>query len=160
MTLIVEDGTGRGDANGYVDLAYAEDYHALRDNAAWAAASAAAREAAIVRATDHLDRSYRFRGEKLTEGQALAWPRGGVEDAAGRAVTGVPPAIRRGCAELALRALAEDLDPDQPRGGRVQSETVGPISTTYFPGAPTANGRPAVDRLLRQLTGAAELARA
>ncbi|MBW7852211.1 MAG: hypothetical protein H3C38_17085 [Rhodospirillales bacterium] len=160
MTLIVEDGSGRADANAYVTISYADDYHALRDNAAWEAATEAAREAAIIRATDHLDRVHRYRGEPLSAGQALAWPRTGVEDRTGRAVTGVPAGIRRACAELALRALAEDLDPDLPHGGRVKSETVGPISTTYFDGAPGGKTRPAVSGLLGGLTAGAGLERA
>ncbi|MBF0374875.1 MAG: hypothetical protein HQL39_15825, partial [Alphaproteobacteria bacterium] len=64
MSLIVEDGSGLSDANAYVSLAYADGYHALRGNAAWAAAGQPARESALVRATDHLDRAFRWRGER------------------------------------------------------------------------------------------------
>ncbi len=154
MTLIVEDGGGHADANAYVSVAEADEYFALRGNAAWAAAEAADKEAAIVRATDYLDAGHAFRGVRASQTQALAWPRLGAEDDAGRAIAGVPEAVRRACAELALRALAGDLLPDAPRGGGVKSESVGPLSVTYADGAPAGTVRAAVDRLLRPVVRA------
>lgn len=161
MSLIVEDGGGLSDANTYVSLAYADGYHALRGNAAWAAAGQSARESALVRATDHLDRAFRWRGERRSAEQALAWPRDGAAGDDGRLLNNVPAALRRACAELALRALAADLAPDRPRDGRVQSESVGPVSTTWAPGAPGGTRRPAIEGSLREcVRGGHDLARA
>lgn len=161
MTLIVEDGSGRADANAYVSVAEADAYFALRNNAAWAAAAAADKEAAIVRATDYLDAGYAFRGVRASQTQALAWPRLAAEDDAGRAIAGVPEAVRRACIELALRALDGELLPDAPRGGRVKSESLGPLSVTYADGAPAGTARAAIDRLLRPvLRGGNDVTRA
>ncbi len=151
MTLIVEDGSGRADATAYADMPYADAYHGARGNAAWAAAELAARQAALVKASDCLDAVYRFRGARLRESQALAWPRVGAADDGGTALAGVPEAVRRACVELALRALAEELLPDERRGGQVLSESLGPISATYAPGAPAGTVRRLVDGLLRQM---------
>ncbi|MBY0430329.1 MAG: hypothetical protein K2Q10_03955 [Rhodospirillales bacterium] len=147
--LIVEDGSGLGDANAYLAVAEADSYHALRGNAAWAAAEDAAKEAAIVRATDTLDWSYGWRGAPA--GGALSWPRTGAADDTGRALVGVPEAVRRACAELALRALSGELRPDLPRGGRITHESAGPISVSYAAEAPAETVRPAVEALLRPL---------
>lgn len=151
MTLIVEDGGGGADATAYADVAYADAYHAARGNAGWAAADVAAREAALTKASDCLDALYRFRGERLHEAQALAWPRVGAADDGGTVLSGVPKAVRRACAELALRALSEELLPDERRGGHVLAESVGPISATYAPGAPAGTVRRLVDGLLREV---------
>lgn len=149
MTLIIEDGSGRADANCYADLAFADSYHAVRDRDDWAAATIDAREAALIKATDCLDAGRAFRGHPETQEQALAWPRCCAEDDSGRIISGVPEAVRRACAELAWRALTEDLLPDEARGGRVTSESLGPISTTYANDAPTGTVRRLVDGLLR-----------
>lgn len=149
MTLIIEDGSGRADANCYADTDYADGYHALRGRAEWAAAAAGERAAALIKATDCLDANYSFRGHRETRTQALAWPRCCAEDESGRVISGVPDAVRRACAELALRALTEDLMPDEARGGQVVSESLGPISTTYAPDAPAGTVRRLVDGILR-----------
>lgn len=151
MTLIAEDGSGRGDANAYADVAYADAYHGLRGHAAWAAATLAARAAALVKASDCLDAVYRFRGERRHATQALAWPRLGAEDNVGVCLSGVPDAVRRACAELALKALSEELLPDERRGGRVISESLGPLSATYSPHAPAGTVRRLADGLLREV---------
>jgi hypothetical protein len=151
MTLILEDGSGRADANCYADTAFADGYHTPRGRADWTAATVAAREAALIQASDALDATYSFRGHRLTAAQALAWPRCCAEDNSGRLITGVPEAVRRACAELAWRALGGELLPDEARGGQVVSETVGPISTTYAGGAPAGTVRRLVDGLLREL---------
>lgn len=145
MTLVVEDGTGRADAESYVALAFADDYHARFANAAWAAADESTREAALRRATQYIDTRFRFRGNPLTETQALAWPR----DVAPWPVR----AVQAATCEAALRALAEPLYTDADAAPVVQ-ETVGPISVTY--GASTNGGQPrlvVVDDMLRPLLG-------
>ncbi len=161
MTIIVEDGSGRADATAYVDVAWTDAYHALRGNAAWAAAAVADKEAALVKASDCLDAGYAFRGERLRPDQALSWPRSGAEDEAGASLSGVPEPVKRACAELALRALSEELMPDAARGGLIKSESVGPVSTSYFEGAPGGTRRRLVDGILRGVTRAGnDLARA
>lgn len=152
MSLIIEDGSGRADANCYVDLAFADGYHALRGRSDWAAATSEAREVALIKATDCLDAAHSFRGHRVTQHQALAWPRCCAEDDSCRLILGVPEPVRRACAELAWRGLTEELLPDEARGGRVTSESLGPISTTYASDAPVGTVRRQVDGLLRGVT--------
>jgi hypothetical protein len=137
MTLIVEDGTGKEDANSYSDLAFITAHHALRGNAAWSGATEAEQEAAAVRATDYLDGQYasRFRGRKRTQAQARQWPRIGAMDDQGFplvAVDTVPRGVKLAHAELALRALSGPLNPDLSAADYVvsQSRGLGPISTS------------------------------
>ncbi|WP_313398189.1 DnaT-like ssDNA-binding protein [Stenotrophomonas sp.] len=140
--LIVEDGTGLPNAEAYISAAEADTYHANRGNAAWAALDTPAKEAALRKATDYMGIAYggRWHGVRLTPGQALDWPRG---------VVGVPEAVKRASAELALRASTAELAADQ--GPAVKSETVGPISVTYADGASQFQRYPLVDGLLASL---------
>ena len=143
--LIVEDGTGKSDANAYVDLTYADAYHTLQnDGSAWASASTAEKVAAILRATTYVDMRWSFIGQLKGNDQALAWPRVGYQpagsgfyyagpyyfdgiyplllagsqlrDADGRLVDGtVPDAVKKATAEYALRSLTVTLLPDPSR---------------------------------------------
>lgn len=148
MALIVEDGTGKADAESYISVADADTYHTARGNTAWTGATAV-KEAALRRATDYLEDVYaaRWKGERGDAAQALSWPRGGVT-VHGFAVDEdeVPDVVSRACAELALRALSADLLADA--GAQVKSETVGPISVTYADGARQSTAYKAVDASL------------
>lgn len=68
MTIIV--GT-----DVYATIADADAYWSARGNALWSNLSTSAKEVLLVKATDWLDRSFRFRGKRLTDDQTLAWPR-------------------------------------------------------------------------------------
>ena len=72
----------------------------------------------------------RWQGVRATQDQALDWPRYGVE-ANGYYVASntVPVDVANACADLALRALTEDLNPDLERG--IVREKVGPLETEY-----------------------------
>lgn len=153
MALIVEDGSGKSNAESYISVADATAYHATRGNAAWAGlASDAVREQLLRKATDYMESAYgqRWKGDRSTTVQALSWPRVNVY-MNGSYIAGnvVPVAVQRACAELALRASSVDLAPDL--GAQVQAETVGPISTTYAQGARQQTKYQAVDSLLSGL---------
>jgi hypothetical protein len=148
-----EDGTGLEDANAYADLAYVDDYHRLRANTAWSqtGSTEGARRAAIIKATDFIEHTYgrRFIGQPATDEQALHWPASGAY-VDGVELEGVPEAIKRACAEYALRALTQELAPDN-RGGSVgsESQTGGGISYQINYAAPGGLPRyPAADRWL------------
>lgn len=113
-TFTAEDGTGLADAMSYATVAEADAYHRARRNLAWTQAASVDREAALVRATDYIDRrwSARFIGRRLTVAQALEWPRDFAYDEFGGAITGVPTLLKNACAEYALRALTASLAPD------------------------------------------------
>lgn len=59
MTLIVEDGTGMYEANSYAGPAYAQSYLTRRNRSIlWNAASGVAQEAALIAATDYIDKRF------------------------------------------------------------------------------------------------------
>jgi hypothetical protein len=96
-----------------------------------------------------------------TSTQSTQWPRQGVIDLSGNTVNGIPEAVKRACAELAIRVLSGvSLQPDYSSaiaggGGVVSSVTkkVGPLETvtaydTKF-GLGFFASFPVVDRMLR-----------
>lgn len=109
--LIVEDGSGKPDAEAYVDEAYVTAYFAgLAGNPAWTNATVPQREAAIRAATSYLDNAYagRWLGYRTSSEQRLDWPRSGVT------VDGVyvPPSpltryLTEACADLCGHALTQ-----------------------------------------------------
>jgi hypothetical protein len=165
MALIVEDGTGKADAESYIAVADATTYHAARGNADWAAlASDTVREQMLRKATEYMVQQYRMRwkGVRATTVQALDWPRGLVErpDYAYAGMNGyttisgdfyfpsddVPLEVERACAELALKAISGPLAPDLTPP--VTREKVGPIEVEYAQGARQTTTYQAVDNLL------------
>lgn len=138
MSLIVEDGTGKADAESFISVADATTYLTSRGNTTWAAlASDAIREQCLRRATDYMEQAYRNRwaGYRVSSTQSLSWPRAWVpmEDVDYIATyypnDEVPMLVANACAELALRASTSTLLSDQSQG--VITETVGPLSVTY-----------------------------
>jgi len=76
LTLIKEDGTGKPDANAYADVADGDAYHEGHlYAAAWTAADAGRKAAALVMATRLVDAEFQFNGFKRSPSQALQWPR-------------------------------------------------------------------------------------
>ncbi|MCA1906247.1 MAG: hypothetical protein LDL11_06635 [Desulfarculus sp.] len=151
ISLVVETGAVVSGANCFVDLATADAYFALRANATWAAATTAAKEAAIIRGADFLCQAYRFKGARYQQTQALCWPRIGVSDGDGRAIAFnvIPQALRDANCEAALRALGGDLAPDETKEV-VRKSVAGAVDTTYRAGSP-AKTYPVIDRLLAGL---------
>lgn len=152
MALTTEDGTGLANAESLCAVAAADAYHAARGNAAWASLTTDAKEQALRRATDYMQQTYRlmWAGDRRFIGQALDWPRVEVprrdfddyypDDE-------VPAEVQRACAELAYRGRAgADLLADA--GRKVVEQTVGPITTKYAQGSPSAKRYAAVDALL------------
>lgn len=157
MALVVEDGTGRADAESLISEADADAYHSARGNSAWTGASAI-KEAALRKAADYMEQAYRLRwaGYRTTNVQRLSWPRamvpvidgpGGyagvpsyVEDDV------VPELVRSANAELALLALSGDLNPALERLTR--REVVGPIEVEYEPNSPAWKQYRSVDMML------------
>jgi hypothetical protein len=148
MALLVEDGTGLAGAESYASVADATAYHAARGNAAWAAlASDTIREQNLRKATDYMVQVYRLRwkGWRVSVTQALDWPRSEVEraDYAALQANGlttisgdyyypadeVPAEVEKACFELALAAIAGDLNPDI--GRRTIREKVDVIEVEY-----------------------------
>jgi hypothetical protein len=150
MTLAVENGTGLANAESYISVADASTRHTALGNAAWAAlANDTLREQALRRATQYMEQAYRERwqGVRLNATQALSWPRWDVwTDGYPVAPDAVPAAIANACADLALKALAGDLNADLTR--EVIREKVGPLETEYSPHSPRATQFRAIDMML------------
>lgn len=160
MTIEVEDGTGKSNAESYVSVADADTYHTKRGHAGWAAATTGEKEAALVKATFALDAMWgnRFKGQRTNVGQALEWPRAyvvieeryGLRSSYELGDTDIPQAVKHSTLELASIALTDDLIPSSDRGGRVASESVGPIAVTYFSDAPSGKSYPQLEGWLRR----------
>ena len=137
MALIVEDGSGLSTATSYVSLADAGTWHAARGNTAWASASEAAREVALVRATAALD-MHEFVGLRESNTQALAWPRYNAVDRDGFEITGIPTGLKSAVCAAALVELSSSgaLTPAMDRSSWTQREKVGPVEIEYKAGAP------------------------
>lgn len=157
MSLVTEDGTGKSNADAYVTLAECDAYHVNLGNSDWDidaedAANVTKRENAIKKATAFIDTRYggRFKGVRSTAEQALLFPRYGISDNDGYVLENVPTAVKRATCEAALKLfLGTDLMPDLDRGGKIISERVGPISTTYSSGAPAGTKYEMIENLLR-----------
>lgn len=157
MTFIVEDGTGRADATSLCAVETADAFWADRGDEVWTEAVANAdKEAALVAASDYLRNQsrYRWSGTKLTYAQTMPWPRTGAWERDGNEVPDdvVPWQVEQACCYLAREVLnGVALQPALDRGGDIQSESVGPISTTYRAGARPDTLYQAVDGLLASL---------
>jgi hypothetical protein len=160
MALVVEDGTGRADAESYISVASATSYHAARGNTAWALlASDTIREQLLRKATEYMLQEYRalWASFRVTVTQALDWPRAWVpipdapsgygSMAAYVANNIVPVEVQRACAELALLASTTDLNPPLER--TTSSEKVGPVEVTYDKTAPERKRYPQIDQMLQ-----------
>jgi hypothetical protein len=149
VALVVEDGTGKADANAFVSVAVADARHTLLGNTAWTGDDAT-KEAAIARATAYMEQAYRTRwvGCRAHQDQALSWPRYINELVSDQYIASdiVPTEIANACADLALKALADDLNPDLTRG--VKRKKIGPLETEYDDYSPQSVRRRAVDMAL------------
>jgi len=143
MALIVEDGTGKSDAESYISVADADTYHAAQTGTTdWSGATTDNKEMALRRATRYLDSVYRlqWQGQRKLDTQVLDWPRYNVYDADDFDVDcdSLPAKLEQATAEMALLALSEDLLPDLSDPGTVKASKVkvGPIeeSVTYAGG--------------------------
>jgi hypothetical protein len=135
MTLIIEDGTSKANAESYLSVADFKGYCDAR-GLSYAGQADTAIEQKLRIATGYIDTVKRYKGSRLTTAQALEFPRDGLTDWGGLEVTGVPGRVKQACAELAFKAFTENLYVDLDRGGMVTSQSVGPISVSYADGAP------------------------
>lgn len=162
MAITVEDGTGKTDADAFISVAYLESYCDKRGKD-YSSYSATEKEQAIVRATDFMSESFRWRGFKLKERghadgeQALAWPRSYVWDRNGYSVANdeVPTEIEKATAEVAFYELGNvgAMQPAYTPHDRVKSEKVGPMSVEYDLSRRDAQGARPVLLMVRDLVG-------
>jgi hypothetical protein len=157
MSLNVETGTGSSTSESFASVADADLYHSNRGNSAWAAiASTALKEAALRKATDFMEQSYRLRwlGYRVSITQALSWPRDEVQRQDFTFLNQysyypnneVPSEVKNACAELALKASADELSPDLTQG--VIREKVDVLEVEYDKYSSQSPRYVAIDRLL------------
>ena len=153
MALIVEDGTGKADAESYCSVADASTYHTNRGNTAWASlASDTVREQLLRKATDYIEQMYSqsWQGERVDNIQALSWPRSGVVyDGVSVSNSIIPQSLINATAEMALRAAAGELEEDLTRG--VLREKVGTLEVEYDAKSPERKRYVAVENMLKPL---------
>lgn len=74
MPLIVEDGTGMPDANSYVSIEEADQYHTDRNNTLWLSLSEQEKTGRLINAAAYMG-GFLFNGIRLNPDQGLAFPR-------------------------------------------------------------------------------------
>ena len=115
MALIVEDGTGKLDAEAYISVVEADDYHAKFGNTVWAPLPLADKEIALRVAASYMVQTFRgqWQGYRTIHNQALDFPRRSVfrDDYDLIDFNIVPYEVKQGNAELALTAHAQSLQP-------------------------------------------------
>lgn len=152
MALIPEDGTGLVDADSYISVAYADDYHSSFGNSQWALLTTGQKEIAIRKATEHLDFTYQWKGVLFSENQSLGWPRSSAYDKEGRDISEmVPELVKKATAELALKASSGSLVSDVSGGLAVKKRKVDAIETEYFEGAKVQIQYTHINRMLSGL---------
>jgi len=127
-TFVVEDGTGKSDANSYVSIADADQYDLDHNaDAVWGAPlSDALKQKALRLATQYLDAVYgdRWKGYSANTDQALDWPRADVLDEDEQFYLEsdeIPQALKDACVECAiLSANGTTLLPNQTNAGTIK----------------------------------------
>lgn len=159
MALIVEDGTGLPDAESYVSVTDADEYHSARGNAAWTG-SEAVKEQALRRATAYLDGRYgrQWPGTRvLGREQRLSWPRVNASDVTGEVIAGteVPFEVVQATCEAALRALSGPLVTDLSIAQqRIKRQKIDVIETEFDLSPAAGSALPVItviDQLLASL---------
>jgi hypothetical protein len=130
MTLIIEDGTGKPDAESYAsaeDLAlYAVKFGVVIP------ADVPAQEALLRRSALAMD-GMTWKGRKMSTEQALAWPRRDVQlDCEIKPDNYLPARIQYGQMALVAEIHQDDVDPIDKRKGAITRERVeGAVDREY-----------------------------
>jgi uncharacterized protein with NAD-binding domain and iron-sulfur cluster len=166
MAIVVEDGSGKGDSNSYVDIAEAEAYATARG------VTLQATESKLILAMDYLEaQRARYQGEKtwpvattdpVHVAQALQWPRTGVviDCDVEWPDNAIPVELKRAQMQYCIE-LQNGFNPFASSDGRVVKKTkVDVIEKEFFSatdlgisGIPQVS-LPAVDALLSPLFNA------
>ena len=135
MSLSIEDGSGKQDADSYISVADANEYINKWHNSAlvWSSTGNTNTERALRVGTRYVD-SFEFLGLRAWTSQKLSWPRAGLGPIDGQYFKSsqIPDAIKHAVVEAALKHVdGETLFPDhQGQAIAAESRQVGPISTS------------------------------
>lgn len=123
VTVTVEDGTGLADANSYVSVEQADAYFASRPRStSWTGLTTDQKGIYLLHATRILDGCVVWEGERLSDAQALAFPRvrSDLDEAE------VPACVLLAEYEIAYALIGRDLTADPALNG-LHRVKVGPI---------------------------------
>lgn len=135
VTLIVEDGTGKSDANTLLSLVDAKAYWDGR-GVSYEDYTDDQLNAAIVRASAFLTSAYQWQGIKVNQrAQTMPFPRTGVFDREGWNVlqNEIPREVKAACCEIAIveAATPGTMNPNVVLAEKITSEQVGQIRVEY-----------------------------
>jgi hypothetical protein len=132
MPFVAEDGTGYANANSLSSVEFADNYHAERGNAAWAAFDLERKQQLLIKATDYVTGVYNvaFEGRRAVAGQGLPFPR-----IVNYANVGNPIGVQQAISELALVAHTTPLSANISRGKK--RVKIGPLEVEYDGNSPT-----------------------
>lgn len=130
--MIVEDGTGKVDANSYVDLEFADNYFYTRSVSTWETLANSEKEKLLISATDYVDNVFTWNGLREFENQSLRFPRKQVYDYEGFEIKGIPSCLKSVICDVAILLQEKgSLFNVGNANGNVTSEKIGELSFTY-----------------------------
>ncbi len=110
VAIIIETGSGNASANSYTSAGAANTYHEKHlYSSVWTGASAS-HDQALMMATRLIDVEFTFEGEKVSDTQALEFPRYNITDRSGFIIQAgtLPTALLDATAEFARLLIAAD----------------------------------------------------
>lgn len=129
--FIVEDGTGLTNSNSYCSVQDFLDYWNAR-GISHDSLDVSKIESALVQATQYIDRSFRYIGQRPSLEQALNWPRWYAYSPDGFMYSGLPNEIVYATCEATSLVLNDvQLFVSAESGISEKTENVGPVQTTY-----------------------------
>jgi hypothetical protein len=162
LNFVVEDGTGKSDANSYVSIIYADQYAVNYGYSEWDTYSTPVKQQYLIQGTQYIDLSFNFTGKstnigssKTEDDQALEFPRenmycGSVlldSDA-------VPVQIMKATVEAAVQRGLSDTRLIVESGEVLKREKVGDLEIERFDSSSRSSTEiryPNVERMIKCL---------
>lgn len=158
MALVVEDGTGKTDAESYVSVAEADAYLTARypNTLAWFSKASGDKEQALRNATDYVNTEYagRWIGTRKSSTQALEWPRYDAYDPDGYAIASdsLPSKLKAAVIEAARLMTSGTTLREDVQTAPVKRTKIGPLEKEYQDGVDITNAEnPVISAYLKGL---------
>lgn len=152
MALVVEDGTGKDNADSYISRANADTYFTDRASPSdWTDLTDDQKDSALRYGTRYVDDNYSFVGVITKDAQTLSWPRYRACDSEGRNISSsvVPLAVVHAVCEAGISHIEEALNAAE--GRKTKKEKLDVLELEYFEHANVLISRPYIDAMLRKL---------
>lgn len=128
--IIVENGAGIVNANSYINLDFINNYFLIRSST-WNEKTEQEKELLLIQASEFIDISFNWKGQRKTQNQGLAFPRKNLIDKDGYALDNVPLKIKNAVCKV-VEHILEGLNLyNNNQNNAIISETVGSISIQY-----------------------------